>query len=67
MAYIKYSKKKELVYEEFNDRGTWWNELVPKDVEHWNCSECGTEVGKDFKFCSECGEKFNKRNSGRKI
>ena len=45
MAYIKYSKKKELVYEEFNDRGTWWNELVPKDVEHWNCSECGTEVG----------------------
>ena len=61
MAYIKYYRNREQVYEECCERGTYWHDFVWKDVEHWNCSECGAEVNKDSKFCSECGEKLNKR------
>ena len=58
MATIKHFFRKEQVYETCNDRGVTFKDWVNKNVEHYCCSECGTEVDKSSVFCSKCGVKF---------
>ena len=60
MTFIKHFIKKEKVYQEFNDRGTTWWGFALKDIEHYRCSNCNSEVNPKSKFCLECGKKFTK-------
>ena len=58
MAFIKHYVKKEKVYQEFDDRGTKWWGFALKDVGHYKCSYCNSEVLPISNFCLICGEKF---------
>lgn len=59
MANIKHFYREEKVYEECNDRGIKFHDWINKNVEHYCCSECNTEVDKKSSFCSKCGAKFS--------
>ena len=58
MAFIKHFIKKETVYQEFDDRGIKGWRFVLKDVGHYRCSNCNSEIPPISNFCLECGEKF---------
>lgn len=58
MAKIKHFFRSEKVYEECCDRGITFKDWIYKDVEHFCCSKCGSEVNKNSKYCPNCGEKF---------
>jgi len=58
MAYIRHFFRKERVLERCNDRGCEFEEWIRKDVEHYCCSACETEVNKNSAFCCGCGEKL---------
>lgn len=59
MAKINHFYRNERVYEECCDRGVTFNEWITTQVEHYCCSECGSEIDKDSVFCSKCGVKFS--------